>query len=55
MIPYRQWTRSVAKQSGVSFIDFPGRLKAEMYVDEVHTNEAGAELVASAIADALNP
>lgn len=62
---YRRWTAQVANSTGVQFIDL-SRILADRYqalgtekvksffsLDEVHTNESGAELNAAAVVGAL--
>lgn len=62
---YRRWTAQVAKSAGVQFIDL-SRILADRYqtlgkeavqgffsLDEVHTNESGAQLNAAAVVGAL--
>ena len=62
---YRRWTAQVAKSAGVQFIDL-SRILADRYqalgteavkgffsLDEVHTNESGAQVNAAAVVGAL--
>ena len=52
---YREWTRKVAKQESVPFMDVfaEARPAPSAYADEVHPTSEGAELIAGVVAKLL--